>query len=510
MTAPDTDKFRLRSFVDELIAAGEVDIHDEPVPLSAVARYLDGNGKAVLFRDAGGAELVGNVMGSPARIGRAFGVPRIEVPTEIARRIGTPQPIVEISSAEAPVQQIVLQGDDADLTQLPAHLQHAMDGGPYISAGVDYAVDPESGEVNAGLRRLMLRSRTEAGVDLTAPSDLKAIYAKVQAAGNRLPIAYVVGCHPVDHLSGSLRLAGDEMELLASLRGEALAVVKCVTSDVRVPADAEMVLEGYIDAAGWTEAEGPYGEFLGYYGIMKQNPVFHLTAITKRRDALFQTLTISGRTLEHTETANIGTILTEVGAWEALRAAVREPVAVYATPCSGGLFNTRVAIRQRVPGEARNAIAALLGSISDIKHAFVVDDDIDITSDTQMDWALATRFQADRDLVVQSGFRTIPLDPSLEGARTGAKAGFDLTRPFGQSGKLSMQTSEPPDFDATPARFQTVEEALGDGPRSFGELMADLGSDDGREIVRTLGALRKSGALARDEDGRYRLAVIAE
>jgi 3-polyprenyl-4-hydroxybenzoate decarboxylase len=120
-----------------------------------------------------------------------------------------------------------------------------------------------------------------------------------------------------------------------------------------------------------------------------------------------------------------------------------------------------------------------------------------------MDWALATRFQADRDLVVQSGFRTLPLDPSLRGARTGAKAGFDLTLPAGEARGIESTIPEPPRLEGR--RFASVEAALADGPKRFEELMAALASRDGREAVLALEALREAGRLARDEDGRYAL-----
>ena len=113
--------------------------------------------------------------------------------------------------------------------------------------------------------------------------------------------------------------------------------------------------------------------------------------------------------------------------WRALETAIREPVAVYAPAATGGVYNVRIAMRQRVPGEARNAIMAAFGSQANVKNVFVVDPDIDVFSDEQMEWALATRFQPHRDLVVASGFRTLPLDPSLGEAVTGAKAGYDLT-----------------------------------------------------------------------------------
>jgi 3-polyprenyl-4-hydroxybenzoate decarboxylase len=134
---------------------------------------------------------------------------------------------------------------------------------------------------------------------------------------------------------------------------------------------------------------------------------------------------------------------------------------------------------------------------------FVVDPDIDIYSDEQMDLALATRFQADRDLVVQSGFRTLPLDPSLRGARTGAKAGFDLTLPFGSSGGIESAIPEPPRIEGP--RFPSVEAALADGPKTFEALMAAGASRDGREVVLALEALRNAGRLTRGQDGRYML-----
>ena len=192
--------------------------------------------------------------------------------------------------------------------------------------------------------------------------------------------------------------------------------------------------------------EGPYGEFLGYYGAVKKNPVFHLTAITRRRDALFQTATIGGRAMSRTDTAVLTAVRTEVVIWRALEIAVREPVAVYATTSSGGNFNVRIALRQRVPGEARNAIAACMSTLVNVKNVFVVDPDIDITSDEQMDWAMATRFQPDRDLIVIGGMRTLPLDPSITAGRVGAKAGFDLTWPFGTGTQLETRIPEPPRF----------------------------------------------------------------
>jgi len=501
----DTERFRLRRFIDRLIQAGEVDIHDEPVELGGIAAILDNNPKAVLIRKAGpeGAELVGNVIASRKRMAMALDVEPDQLRQEVSRRLATPQPVVEIDRADAPAQKIVLTGDDVDLTQFPIHLQHGMDGGPYISASLDYSVDEKSGWTNTGCRRLMLRNRRQTGIDLLAPSDLKAIYEASASQGKPLPVSFTVGAHPCDHMAGTMRVPMDELELLARLRGAPLPVVKSVTNDIRVPADAEIVIEGFLDARGHVETEGPYGEFLGYYGVMKNNPLFTVTAITMRGDALFQTSTIGGKTMAHTDTANLCSVRTEVTVWRALETAVREPIAVSASPANGGAFNVRVSMRQRVPGEAHNAIAAAMGCQANAKNVFVVDDDIDVFSDQQIDWALATRFQADRDLVVASGFRTLPLDPSLDGRRTGSKAGFDLTIPFGER-PLEFTVPEAPEFGEK--RLNSVRDSLAEGPKFFADLMSDLGSRDGREIALALDEIRDQGILDRDDDGRYFLS----
>lgn len=501
--AVDMERFRLRRFVEDLRGTDELEIRDQPTSLLEVAALLEGNPRAVLFRSIGPekAELLGNITSSRSRFARAFGVESKDLAREIQKRLRNPPQVVDIPGSQAPVQEVVLTGDDADFTRMPVNLQHACDGGLYISAGLDYALDAKTGWTNLGARRLMVRGRREAGIDLVAPSDLRAIYEASVARGEPLPVSFVVGCHPIDHIAATLRVPVDELGLVSMLRGAPVPVVKCVTNDVRVPADAEWVLEGYLDARGHAEPEGPYGELLGYYGGVKHNPVFHLTAVTRRRDALFQTSTIGGRLMSHTDTAQISALRTEVMIWRALETAVREPVAVYATTSSGGSFHVRIAIRQRVPGEGRNAIHAAFGALANIKNVFVVDADIDISSDQQMDWAMATRFQGDRDIVVASDMRALPLDPSLEGQRMTAKTGFDMTWPFGMGDRIETRVPAPPNWQTQ--RFETVQAALENGPKYFGELMSAVGSTDGREVVIALDALRSQPGIGRDAQGRY-------
>ena len=208
--------------------------------------------------------------------------------------------------------------------------------------------------------------------------------------------------------------------------------------------------------------------------------------------------------MHHTDTAQLCALRTEVLVWRALETAVREVQAVYVTPATGGSFNVRIALQQRVPGEARNAMAAVFASQGNIKNVFVVDPDIDVFSDTQMEWALATRFQADRDLVVMSGAHAMPLDPSLGGATVTAKAGFDLTLPFlpaGQTRAIEHRVPAPPTFAGK--RFASLEAALEDGPKRFEDLMAAIGTEDGREIVRWLEDTGATRPIGRDGEGRY-------
>lgn len=497
--------FGLQAFLDRLKAAGELEVENARTDLLDVAQRLDGNPKAVLFNDVckQAIPLVGNVAATRERLAMAFETSVPDLLGEVLRRLSKAPSIRQVSREEAPVQEVVKVGQDADFTTLPVHLQHEMDGSLYISASMDVVKDPRTGLTNVGLRRLMLRGRREAGVDLVAPSDLRAIYEYESQQGRPLPIAFVVGSHPVDQVAATMRIPVDEVGLIATLRDETLPLVKCVTNDLLVPADAEFILEGYLSPEGHVEPEGPYGEFLGYYGGVKMNPVFHLTAITHRAKPVFQTASIAGRQLAITDTAQLIALRTEVTVWRALENAIREPLGVYATTSSGGMFNVRISMRQRVPGEARNAIAAAFGSLANVKHIFVFDPDIDIFSDQQTDWAFATRFQADRDLIVGSGYRALPLDPSLAGAHRGSKAGFDCTMPLEVARSIEGRIPSPPALEGP--RFASLEAALLDGPKTFNALMTATGSRDGREILEAFDAFRAAGRLGRTRDGAWTL-----
>src|SRR5262245_13683329 len=502
----DLDAFRLRRFVDHLEKLGEVETHAEPVALADISAIIEASPKATLFENAGPErfEIVGAVGGSRRRYAAAFGLAdERALAAEFARRMQSPQPAIEIAQGEAPVQQVVVTGDAIDLTKLPFHVQHQYDGAPYISSAIDYAVDPATGKRNVGCRRLMLRSRTTMRSNLTQMSDLKRMFLAAVERGEHLTVNFAIGSHPLDFLAACVRVSPlDEFDLVGTVRGASLPMVRAVSNGGLVPADAEVVVEGYFDKAGYTEIEGPYGEFLGYYGPAHVDPVFHVTAITMRRDALHQTVLHGTRHLARTEHSHQCAILTEARIMETLREAGITPVAVYAVPSASGLLHARLSLPRAAAGRAREAIAALF-AIPFLKHVYVADEDVDVFSDDDVEWAMANRFRAHRDLVVSQEQMAFPMDVTAGPDRLTTKAGFDLTGPLAKSGVEAL-VARPPRIECA-TRFQTVEQALGSRPMHFTELMVALGSKDGREIVIALDALQERGAVARGENGEWSL-----
>ena len=505
----DFEKFRLRNFVNKLVDLGEVEIHDEPVPLSDLSQIIEATPKAVLFRKAGPEqlEIVGNVAGSRARIAAALGMePTADLAAEFQRRIASPQPTIEVSSDEAPVHEVIYEGDEADLTKLPFHPQHRYDGGAYISSALDYSINPETGLTNVGCRRLSLRNKRAAGTNVTAPSDLRETYLKCIQRGEKLPLNFTIGSHPLDFMAAGMRVKADEVKLVGTLRGEPVPLVKAITNDIMMPADVEMTIEGYLDEKGYIENEGPYGEMMGYYGPMHLDPIYHVTAITMRKDPLHQTVLHGcGDHLERAESVNISSIIREAQVRELLTGIGIEVVAVRGMLSSGECQHVRVAIRQKLPGQARVAISLLLGSLTWIKHVFITDDDIDLFDQDRFEWAFATRFQADKDIITLTGVRGLRMDPSMEGKGVGTKAGFDLTFPVDRRNLFLNRRSVPHTFTDVAPRFQTVEQALQEGPKFFTELMDGIGTRDGREVSVAIDNLRDQNRVERLSDGRFSL-----
>ena len=334
-------------------------------------------------------------------------------------------------TADAPCQEVVIEGDDVDLAALPYPIMHVHDGGPYISGTFVVSRDAEYGR-NAGSYRMMYRTPTETGIDLVSPSDMRFYYQRALDRGEALPIAVAIGVHPFEMLAASYKapIRTDELTLAGGLHGEPVRLARCRTVDLEVPADAEIVLEGEILPIGWTADEGPFGEFSQISGDVKWNPVFRVRCVTHRRDPIFYMLQMPW------ENDWLSAPVTEAAGLQALRVASVEPVAIRAPVGSCGYWTLIASIKKR-PGEGKNALLALL-SVAEVKLAIVTDEDIDINDPDDVDWALTFRVQADRDLITLAGARGKHVDPSIRAWELGqgglpltAKLGIDATIPEG-------------------------------------------------------------------------------
>lgn len=505
MSKVDVEEFRLRRFVDQLRGMNEVEVHEQPIDLIDLSAAIEATGKATLFNAVGPErhQVVAAVSGSRRRIAAAFQSDERNLAVEVMSRLGKPQPVVEVESKDAPVHAVVHTGDQIDLTRLPFHLQHEEDGGLYISSALDFAVDPVSGKRNVGCRRLMLLGRREVTTNLTNTSDLQKMLKSAIERGEKLPVSFAIGVHPIDFCAAQLQVPVDEFELMGSLRQSSLPMVRGITNGVLTPADAEITLEGFLGEGGYREMDGPYGEFWGLYGGMHIDPVLHVTAVTMRTDALHQTVLHGNAHMSRSETSQMTAVIAEIIARRLLRGAGIEPAAVHAVPSAPIFQQIRVALRRTDADKAKTAINALFQGPG-MKHIVVVDDDIDVFSDQEMAWAMATRFHAGRDLILAHNLRGFYEDPTADDQGQLSKMGFDVTAAANTEARLKGRRPRPPRLDGA-ARFNSVRDALASGPKNFLQLMSALGTRDGRELVLALGELRQGNELARTPDGQYEL-----
>jgi UbiD family decarboxylase len=314
----------------------------------------------------------------------------------------------------------------------------------------------------------------------------------------------VIGSHPADFVSAALKIPMDEFECLGALRGESVPMVKGVTNGIPVPADAEIVIEGYLDEKGYSELEGPYGELYGFYGPMHIDPVFHATAITMRRDALHHTVLHGGRHITRNDATQISCLYTEAMVRRTLGQLGIEVTAVRPMAGATGLHTVRVAIRQSAPGQGRQAIEALL-KLPLLRLVFIVDHDVDLWSEDDWEWAMCSRFALDRDLVTEGGHFALSMDPANDDKGKQTKGGFDMTAPFDAPDRVEYKRSDAPRVKPAATR-RSVREVLSAGPAYFIEIMEALGSRDGREVTLEIEALRAEGVLNRTPNGQWCLA----
>lgn len=427
----------LRSFVDAYARAcpGEVVRVTEPVAtdhdvMAVVLEYERRRRYPVLlFEQVRGHDIpiVCNVLASRRGLAFALGVPESALALEYARRLKeTVKPVVR---AEAPFHRRVLTGGDVDLGRLPIPTYFPGDAGRYLTAGMLVARDPETGVETEGYHRFQVKGRDRMGVSLHSRRRMFEYQRRAEARGQALPCAIALGLHPLVSMGSLAYPPADvgKFEVVGGLFGEPLEVASCATIDLHVPAAAEIVIEGEI-LPGVREPEGPFGEFTGYFSRRSTQHVFVAKAIAMRERPWFQSIG-SGRAGDHITTLGL---VREAEILNAVSRVIPNVTAVH-VPLSGtSSFTAYVAIRQSRPGEAKHVIPIVLGVDHYLKLVVVVDDDIDVFDESDVLWAVATRMQADRDLVVIPGSLGAMLDPSADERGVTAKLGIDATRPFGE------------------------------------------------------------------------------
>ena len=427
----------LRSFVAayERASPGEVVRIAEPVSIEhdVMAVVLEYERRrrwpVLLFEKVTGYDIpiVCNVVASRRALACALGVDERSLAGEYARRIMEHQKPVVV--ADPPFRRRVVTGDAVDLDALPIPSYFPGDAGRYLTAGLLVARDPDTGVETEGYHRFQVKGKHRMGVSLHSRRRMFEYQRRAEAKGRPLPCAVVLGVHPLVSM-GSLAYPPAEVgkfEVVGGLLGEPLEIAPCLTSDLHVPAAAEIVIEGEI-LPGVREPEGPFGEFTGYFSRRSTEHVFVAKAIATRERPWFQSIG-SGRAGDHITTLGL---IREAEIWNALSRAIPNVRGVHVPLSGASAFTAYVAIAQGRPGEAKHVIPIVLGVDHYLKLVVVVDEDIDVFDESDVLWAVATRMQPDRDLLTISGSLGALLDPSADELGVTAKLGIDATRPFGQ------------------------------------------------------------------------------
>jgi 4-hydroxy-3-polyprenylbenzoate decarboxylase len=366
-------------------------------------------------------------------------------------------PPVEIAAAGAPCKQAIQRGDGIDILRFPWIQTNPGDAGRYITAGSVFIEDPELGR-NVGTYRCQVKGRDKIGVNTEIGQHAWSFLMRVKKRGqSSVPAAVVIGADPIIFALGTSKLTGlgeDELELAGGLRQRPVELVKCETSDIRVPAHAEIVLEGEISVTEMEE-EGPYGEVYGYMGLKKPSNFFmRLKAVTHRRHPWvinsFAGITKLTMGLPQAVSNNLNYRRVMPNLVEFYRPMETTGVAI-------------ASIRKRLPGEGMTAGQHIAAADLFAKVIIVVDEDIDVHDKTQIFHALGTRWQPDPATLLIPQTRGMPLDPSAPTRWLTSKIIIDATRQLPSEGgpeqwpqvsKVLLEQQSPATFELVDSRWQ--------------------------------------------------------
>lgn len=427
----------LKNFIEYLKKEGELltvdDEVDKDIEVPGLMRnWAFENRPAVLFNKIRGYEnpIISNILGSRKRLAMALGIDEKNLIDEYIRRRDSLLP-VRIKD-DGPVKEVVIKKDIDVKKMIPAPVHHEKDVNAYITSGVLFLKDPESDKQSIGIHRVQLLGANRIGTAIGNPPS--SLYlAKAEKMGKPLEVAFVVGMEPVTWFSSVIWAPGghDKLEIAGGLRGEPVDLVKCSTVDLKVPAAAEMVIEGRI-LSGVTEIDGPFGEVSGCYNTYYDHPVIEVSAITHRKDFVYHDLMPwsieSDMLMECSYGAEIYKDLKKMF-----------PAIVGFHFLEGTcMLNAAISISKKSEGDVKRLLHLALNLNPNIKNVIVVDDDVDIYSMTELSWAMATRFQPDKDVIVVSNVKGSFIDPSSKDNTVTAKIGIDATKPIGsEEGKFA-------------------------------------------------------------------------
>jgi 2,5-furandicarboxylate decarboxylase 1 len=418
------DEQSIRPFLSELEGRGELLRIDKEIDpqfeLSAFLSAAD-RGPALLFERVRGTRLraVGNLLSGRERIAAALGCALEGILPRLVAAARSPIP--PVACADAPVQSVV--STDEPLAALPIARFFEHESRPYITAGAIIARDPESGRGNLSFARLAVLDGRRALIGI-APNHHLALFARrAAAAGRELDIAVVLGAHPAIQLAACLYLGvgDDELECAGTLLGEPVRVTRARSVDLDVPAEAELVLEGRIDARQTIE-EGLVSEYHGMYEDYGSGYLTTFSALTRRSDAIFQVIEPG----YHREHIYLGALPIAAGLFSTLAGTLPCLRDLAVTEAGAGRTDVVVQLAAPAPGDARRAIDTLLASSSIVKRVTVVDQDIDPWDAAAVEWARVNRMRLERDLVLVPQAPSVRSEP-MEAQGRVTKVGFDAT-----------------------------------------------------------------------------------
>jgi len=474
----------LRDFIRSLDERGLLRVIDTTVDpvleMTEIAdRMVKTGGPALLFRQPKGSDfpVLINQFGSDERMclalrcadydelsARIEELIQLEAPDTLWGKLKTLGRLRDLAGLQpkvgksGPCQDVVLTGDDVDLGALPILQCWPLDAGRYITLPLVFSSHPVTGRRNVGMYRLQVFDRTTTGMHWHMHKDAAEHY---RSSGGRMELAVAIGTDPALTYAATAPLppAIDEMTFAGFLRGDAVELVQCRTVDAQVPAHAEFVLEGYVDPEE-TRVEGPFGDHTGYYSLADCYPVFHITALTHRRDAIYSTTIVGQAPMED---AYLGKA-TERLFLPLLRLTLPELVDMD-LPKEGGFHNCAlVSLDKRYPMHSRKVMHALWGAgqMQFCKCIVVLDADVDVHDYAQVAWRVFNNVDWRRDVMIVEGPLDV-LDHSAPQALWGAKIGIDATR----KGPLDGHSREwPSDVEMSPdvkARVDALWPSLGLG-----------------------------------------------